>query len=466
MRIAKEVRTVAPLWILACFLPLVVLAFGGQAGPDYEEGLNLVMFGFYACFAALLGANTFGVEFSYHTVPLLLSQPISRRRIWLEKMVILAGALALSAIAVLWSTESILAFLEVGTVDQRTLLEKVMTQPIPARLIFSLLIVAAAVNAFCLAPWLSLIARNALAGGVFAIALPVVGWISATALFGAEPWIMFLLGQGLCWGVAAVLGYRKFANLEAVDLPSGEFPLPRWLLRRFAPRALSELCRTRWWLQLLAKELRLQQTSLMLSAMFLAGSVLLAILEGSGGQNVQRYMGPWYFVYSVALPLLVGALTCAEERQLATLEWHLALPVRARTQWMIKGLLALAVGILLGGVLPSLLLQLPKFELIDKDLEWHNLIGISAILTVCGVYASSLCRSTVRAFGLGLVLPFAFTGVSWSAVGSPMFALILALVLWLAYFNFRRTDRRWTQLAGHALIVGMFLLVLHVLSNR
>ena len=87
-RLLKEVRVLLPAWV--CSAVLIV-------GPEfflktYPDAANLcwVMF---VTGCTLLGVLSFGVEYESQTMPAFLSQPVSRRTLWNEKVWILAAAL-------------------------------------------------------------------------------------------------------------------------------------------------------------------------------------------------------------------------------------------------------------------------------------------------------------------------------------------------------------------------------------
>jgi len=77
-RILKEIRLLLPAWLLTIALTFVPAFFKG-IGSDWA-----VLFLAPGC--AMIAACSFGPEFSYGTLPSLLSQPIERRRIWFEKI--------------------------------------------------------------------------------------------------------------------------------------------------------------------------------------------------------------------------------------------------------------------------------------------------------------------------------------------------------------------------------------------
>src|SRR6266699_3330174 len=93
-RIRKEFRALLAPWLLALLLAMTALWWR----PSTDEDASLVLW--LACFSlgmVLLAVAAFGREFSHETLRALLSQPISRSRLWLEK----AGVLALAMVCVL-----------------------------------------------------------------------------------------------------------------------------------------------------------------------------------------------------------------------------------------------------------------------------------------------------------------------------------------------------------------------------
>ena len=93
-RIRKEFRSLLAPWLLA----LLLATTGLWWRPGTDENSAWVLW--LACFAlgmVLLAVAAFGKEFSLDTLSALLSQPVSRSRLWLEK----AGVLALAMVCVL-----------------------------------------------------------------------------------------------------------------------------------------------------------------------------------------------------------------------------------------------------------------------------------------------------------------------------------------------------------------------------
>ena len=75
-------------------------------------------------------------------------------------------------------------------------------------------------------PWLTMLSRNPLAGAVFTGPIPGLIWLLVDE-FVARPMQLVVFGcgdAGLC-AVAAVLGWRTFMRLEAID---GQGASLRW----------------------------------------------------------------------------------------------------------------------------------------------------------------------------------------------------------------------------------------------
>jgi len=87
VRLEKEFRPLVTAWI-----PAIMIILSLWVIYDIEKGFLLSWFTqLIASF--LMGAIVFGVEFECGTMERLLSQPIERKRVWREKMGILAFAI-------------------------------------------------------------------------------------------------------------------------------------------------------------------------------------------------------------------------------------------------------------------------------------------------------------------------------------------------------------------------------------
>src|SRR2546423_12260044 len=86
-RIIKESRALLPAFgvtLLATIVPCLICPRSEFAFFPFAVG------------CALMAASVFGNEFHGRTMPMLLSQPVSRGRVWFQKMLVLGVALALS----------------------------------------------------------------------------------------------------------------------------------------------------------------------------------------------------------------------------------------------------------------------------------------------------------------------------------------------------------------------------------
>src|SRR6478752_9754253 len=136
-QLAKELRCMLPVWLMA------IVAIGIAAiASSYFGGTRFLINPLCAVTVILLGASSFGCEFQYKTMPMLLSQPLIRAELWYSKMVILGPALlSLSAVAA-----------AVAPYPDGSYLIKLVDR------------LAIAIMVFGLAPWLTLVARGGLVG--------------------------------------------------------------------------------------------------------------------------------------------------------------------------------------------------------------------------------------------------------------------------------------------------------------
>jgi hypothetical protein len=101
LRLWKEARALLPMW--AAVAGLIAVPFLLR----YEQPMDFAL-GAYWLGCGLLGPVCMGQEFQHRTMGLLLSQPISRRRLWWEKMGVLCAAMVglFAWMELLWGTET------------------------------------------------------------------------------------------------------------------------------------------------------------------------------------------------------------------------------------------------------------------------------------------------------------------------------------------------------------------------
>ena len=180
---------------------------------------------------------------------------------------------------------------------------------------------------------------------------------------------------------------------EAIEGRGLELHRPAWLLKR---RTHSAVARSVW-LEMLGKELHLQQMTFVVSGLYVA-AWFAAVLVGESLFPARRavYMSVATLLHAGAIPLLVGSLASAEERQLGTLGWQVLLPIAAWRQWAVKAavVLLLSLGLAIG--VPAILYALFASGPGPVPLTWPPAAAIAAVATL-SLYASSLSTNGMRA---------------------------------------------------------------------
>ena len=165
-----------------------------------------------------------------------------------------------------------------------------------------------------------------------------------------------------------------------------------------------------------------------------------------------------FWILWLVLPVMIGAMSVAEERRLGVMESQLCLPVSRRVQFVIKGFLALSLGMFLGGVVPICLEMAGTGGIVQgASATGGLLIGIVALaawLALVSFFASSLAKNFLQAIGYAIAT-FIISALFGSAlINGRMFFLdyipahsflpviiavptIIVTLLWLAYLNFK-----------------------------
>lgn len=480
--IQKEVRALLPAWT-AC--AIAILASRWNVEPFEYLGVPAYLIG-----TAALGAWMMGHEYAHGTVASMLTLPVPRRRVWLSKLAVAAPMLATLAVLGTFSTR-----LESGD-----------------RILGSALFVLPPVVSLFVAPWLTMLTRSPLAGAVFAFSA-IGGSLSLGEWIGVQQYgytnqvdafrVEFLWSSLITLTVvAAIMGWRTFATLEAVDGPGADIELA------FVPPRSDAAAVTRRHpiVTLIAKELRLQQLAIVIAALWAAA---YSIAEAFGTRAMTRdvninVVSVLSAFYSVVLPVVIGSLACAEERHFGTLDSQLLLPVRCSTQWIVKTATALVLAVGLALLLPIALARaFGDFAAIAGPARNH-LTPESAIvvlgLTSISLYVSTLAGSGLRALigsiaavvafgsvvakalqsGLGsrvfLMMhsarvayghadPRIFTSVHTYYLGPFAASAVLAVMLVLALPHYRYAARRPALVAAHAAIVLGCVVAYDILMN-
>ena len=372
--LSKEIRALAPLW-LGC---AAIVWAGGLGDPFlFRAGFLSYLLG-----SASLGALSIGHEYTNRTLPLLLSGPVSRRRIFaIKASVLVTMLLSLSAVAV-----ARLPVTPVGRDLKDTALVGALTL----------------LSSVFLAPWLTMACRDVIGGAVFSLCIPAAVLVGSELLaFGITGQVdsqrfQFFRMQSLWAGtvvlsaVGAVSTWRSFMRLETIDGPRSEFRLPR-LLTRFVSTAREG---SPLW-SLVRKELHLQQMTFVVSALYVTGWVATLVLPWLSGGEVQDALLILTAVNGLVVALLSGSLASAEERHLGMLESQVLMPVSMMRQWAVKAGVVFGLCVLLAMALPAALIWISEgARFVRVNVPFLTLV---ILLAGVGLYVSSLSNSGVKA---------------------------------------------------------------------
>lgn len=453
----KDIRMLLPAWLVGLGLPLAPWGLLPDRADGWGWALLLATLG-----CALLAGSSFGPEFSHGTLGPLLVQPCDRRRLWRMKMTVLALALA--------------PFLGVMLVVQRGWDE---SPPLGILCFIPLC-------AFCAAPAFTLRARSGLAGAILALALPAL--LCGLAVLLASQWMRVPLEEmsaqearmlaWVCFGVLSLfcgsmawLGRQSFLNFEVMEGTSSTLPLYRWLELMLA-RLPGGKGRTSPWLALARKELRLQQTALLMGAWFVAVVTLIwMVLPWLRPEHRATILQVPVGLLAGIIPLVMGSMAVAEERNLGVHAWQLTTPVAAWKQWWVKLIVTTGGSCALGVLLPWLALAAGHARVSEIPSPWPRdssagivlLAGLQVVLTLLALYASSLSSTTLRAIlgcvSLGMALSVAYQWVGWIVFPREWF------VRWLERWRVAQAWDYGEVLAGGVLVFWLILLAALSFSN-
>jgi len=381
--VLKEFRALALPW-LACLATMIASTVVDR-GAYIRIGMLVYFNG-----VAGLGALSIGHEYLHRTLPGLLSLPIDRRRLLMVKLGVLAVMLAVvSRVA----ADTVFAGrLPVGDLNSGFVRVAVLLVP--------------PLSALLIAPWLTMACRSPLAGAIFSMSMPgvsltagtlvglfVLGWSGDLDGFRAT---FFVWSFPAVLAFAAVMTWRTFMRLEAIDGRGGEIRLPAWLTRR-ERHAAPRHHRPAWWL-LVRKELHLYQMVYAIALLELGGWCAASALAGVV-PHVTEVFWVLSFFYGVLVAVLVGSHASAEERHLGTRDWQSLFPVSSSAQWIIKVTVAIGLSLTLAIGLPALLAWISRPEVVlGGPAHAAGLgVGLVILLTVAALYVSSVSTTGIRA---------------------------------------------------------------------
>jgi len=467
-RIIKESRALLSAFIGTLLFIALPYAIWGQEAL----GFSYLALG-VGC--AIMACSSFGNEWQQRTMLLVLAQPIARRVIWREKMLVLAVGLLL-ALGVLWLCLALAG----GKSDVE----------------FWTLVLLIPLCAFCGGPSQTLVTRNAIAGVTWTLGLPlaflsitllVTDWLSTSEIVRLAIGVLLLVAYCV---LAYWRGYLRFQRLQLMESGSREIALPaRWegLLRAGLGAFVGRFRGA--WAALIKKELRLQQVSLLCAGFFVMITIPGIVLFYLKTQWGSALLAADYTLYTLLLPFIVGAVAVAEERAWGVAEWHLSLPPSRRKQWLAKILTLLPFSLLLGLLMPLALLEITQVgplahqwpiwvreafpalmvsQLLVTSLAMYtgsfSNSSLQAILSAIGLLLAMLLAVRFLGYLLGRVPEFVFPPsdshvILWRFIALEIL-LLLGLMQRYAYQNFRRPHQSWRRITvqvGVVLILSGFL---------
>lgn len=455
--VKKEIRLLLPSWIAAMLLALPPVCTRADDGiPVFLLFLGM----------AMMALTSIGRETSLNTFSSLLAQPAERIRIWTTKLSILT--IAFSTVFVTWHLAIIFSFKDYGG-------RIADPEASEAVLIAGSLVL---VSAFTGGLWATLLLRQI--AGAFWLTLLVPAVLAGfTAAFLAENGSNYTVIPILCvvLGIYSVVGFLfarwLFFRAQDVGWTGGIIALPQLNLFAASSDAGNSTRTRKPVFALLKKEFQLQQVSLMGAAGLLVlhiGVIVLRTHHKFARDSAGEILTTVFWMLWLVLPVIVGAMSVAEERQLGVMEGQLCLPVSRRVQFVIKGFLALLLGTLVGGVLPMLLETAGATGTIFKPADHTEalqfatipliIVGLAAWLALVSFFASSLARNFLQAIGFAIGTFIGFMFIVPAFTNNRMFVFdsisrqsllpfvimvptIVVTLLWLAYLNFKNFRAGW-----------------------
>jgi ABC-type transport system involved in multi-copper enzyme maturation permease subunit len=466
----KEIRLLLPNWIAALLLVSLIRLL--KSSPPTDDLVEVLLFWVSPLLMVMLAISSFGRELSVGTFPNLLAQPVTRSRIWWTKTLVLAGALFF--IGVIWCSSALLA-------DPRSHQNPADLHKALGQLALLPLVVYSG------ALWTVLLLRQVVAAFWLTVLIPAMlamftMYFTQELGVGAQmdSWIIVVLVIYSIVGFWAAM--RMFLRAQDVQWTGGEIALPGWLKLPLWPASSRVMQGRHPRLALLRKEFLLHQSQLVIAGVLgvLHLAVVLLRPERSNLNSLPALEFVTYHLWLLwpVMALLIGCAAVAEERRLGTLEAQLCLPVRRRTQFVLKAGTALGLSLFFGVVMPVLFEGgriLPEIEtpnltqqtplwawsiisLLSPLAPFLPFVIVSAVLLGVSFYASTLARNTLQAIApaiLGIVmigvLVFGAETISGShnppwrgpliyLFGVPVLALTLA---GFAYWNFKRVLVGW-----------------------
>jgi hypothetical protein len=401
--------------------------------------------------SGLLGiaAMPWGSEFQQRTLPLLLSQPVPRSRVWKDKQ--LAAFLVIGV-----------AVLVQRVVDQLVLPSFSASAWSPRE--FELTI-AWGIPTLCSVSFWTLLARSTIGGMVFTIASGAVFlgiFIAVLEQFGIsdDAQKSFVIGAGVPYSVFFYwLGWRKFLRFETSQLLPDVLAGSKSLTTRGLRSNWLRCRRTSGLLNLIRKEIQLQRPLFIVAAVLIGLwllAYLLLVLQPSRKSFAEIVFALSFGFYVPLVALLAGCISLGEEKNLGLTAWQLSFPISVRQQWAVKFAVGLATWLLLGSALPFALIRWDTMHAhllgAVESMGWLWLSAFATAVFALSFWAMTLFGNTVRAViaTLAVVLALLCTAALAYWLSGDSFGL--------QPFALRRThwdDAAWVVLASLTVLFAL-----------
>lgn len=380
---------------------------------------------------------SFGQEFAHGTFPVLLAQPISRKRIWRVKSLTLAGMVLLQW-GFLWGLRAILPYSR----DPGAWLH------LYSHWYFWIFSALGALAICSGALWSVLLFRQ-VAPAIFVTALTPVclfGMIETILHHQAKMIVDWVLGGAFfVYGCGGIF-FARWLFLRAQDAQwgGGAVTLP-WvgLLTRAGAGE-----RRNWkpLSALLRKEIQLYHPQLLMAGglafLHLGVLAIRKYYPSELNSDVKALLEVFWLLW-IFPALLISCSAVAEERRTGTLQAQLCLPIKRRLQFEVKFCVALILAIALGIGMPLLL----EGKRILPDCEpWYNSYWFFALGPQPGFWGQ---------FGV-ILLGSIFT--------NPLWVPLLAVGIGLVVISFYASTLARNTLEALALFVGGIVLTLFLLK--
>jgi hypothetical protein len=349
--------------------------------------------------------------------------------------------------------------------------------------------------------WTVLLLRQVAAAFWFTILIP--GLISALLLSISDDRSEAFLARslGIVLALYSVGGFlfARWLFLRAQDVPwsGGNMVMPD--LPGLAVLRLGSGLRRQWrpLAALVAKEMQLHRSPFIMAGTLALLHLAVVLLRHFGNfpkNSLTDFVLENFWLLWLGMPLLVGCAAAAEERRLGTLAGQLCLPVRRRTQFIVKAGTVLGLSVFFGAIMPALL-ELPRvpseFPFWSAGFKFHGLQamylqaglwpagqavlrilvsapGLAVAIGLISFYASSMSRNALQSLALailgilgawslaiGLLSGSLIAGDPWLGpliilVGVPA---LTAILLFLSGRNWKRANMGWQDWLANLVVL-------------